>query len=299
MIISLTRCVRCGWRCIIVSQPYMVLELTGELDKPNSEDDNPSTQKYNTISGRIPIRPKEPRVLFAPPFDRSPVDPKANSLNAWNAASEFVWSMTTEAGSDACSRAASFTSDTHYPEKPAFRRRQNTPATSRLPTQWLDSVLESSISVRDNICPAQRRVFASEAEAERLQKLDKRVRVLVPDENDNSKPWPKTSYPDLQIALTDLYARFKPYYAPFAAYTGVNRTVQLFPPDFVLPEGARFSDTIIFNIEEVLRNWNTSEPPQCPDISAGNSMLTERTFTPTTTAASVEGLRPYSSPHHE
>ncbi|KAI0382965.1 hypothetical protein F5Y04DRAFT_287572 [Hypomontagnella monticulosa] len=130
---------------------------------------------------------------------------------------------------------------------------------SRVPMEWLDTILETSVATRTDIL----RALASSCNEERvLQRQSKRVYVFVPDENDHGKPWPKRCYPDLKTAIADIYARFRPYYANFAAYTSAIRTVQLFPSDFKMPDNkAPIPGSVIFNIREALVNWDAPSRP--------------------------------------
>ncbi|KAI0146034.1 hypothetical protein F4776DRAFT_674677 [Hypoxylon sp. NC0597] len=111
-------------------------------------------------------------------------------------------------------------------------------------------------------CPEQTKDIAKNAletsKEEKRQRPHKKVFVRVPDTDDHSKPWPKNKYPDLRAALTDLCTRFKPYYAPFAAYTSSNRTIQLFPSDFKPPARLFTSDSIMFTLQAALDNWDST-----------------------------------------
>ncbi|KAI1104652.1 hypothetical protein F4804DRAFT_179325 [Jackrogersella minutella] len=128
--------------------------------------------------------------------------------------------------------------------------------TWRVPVQWRDTILETSILMRSEVhVPAP----SFETEEEEAQRLSKRVHVIVPDESDHSKPWPKQVYADLRAAVEDVCDRFKPFYAPFAAYTSSNRTVQLFPPDFKLPGDFGFiPGSTMFTLQEALDNWEST-----------------------------------------
>ncbi|KAI1417717.1 hypothetical protein F5Y13DRAFT_151676 [Hypoxylon sp. FL1857] len=96
-------------------------------------------------------------------------------------------------------------------------------------------------------------------EEEEHQRLGNRVYVMVPDKNDHSKPWPKNKYPDLKTALTDLCIRFKPYYAPFAAYINFTCTIQLFPPNFKPPTHfPPISGSTMFTLQNALDNWDST-----------------------------------------
>ncbi|OTA93070.1 hypothetical protein M434DRAFT_386337 [Hypoxylon sp. CO27-5] len=113
-------------------------------------------------------------------------------------------------------------------------------------------------------CPEQTKDIAKNAletskkEGER-QRLCKKVFVRVPDTDDHSKPWPKNKYPDLRAALIDLCTRFKPYYAPFAAYTSSNRTIQLFPSDFKPPIYLPLTSvSTMFTLKAALDNWDST-----------------------------------------
>ncbi|KAI0887530.1 uncharacterized protein GGS22DRAFT_157400 [Annulohypoxylon maeteangense] len=99
----------------------------------------------------------------------------------------------------------------------------------------------------------------TETEEERYQRLSKKVYVFVPDETDHAKPWPKKTYPDLKSALVAICTRYKPFYAPFAAYTNLTRTIQLFPADFRLPRNtALIPGSIMFTMQEALDNWEST-----------------------------------------
>ncbi|XDG00946.1 hypothetical protein ABKA04_000561 [Annulohypoxylon sp. FPYF3050] len=133
---------------------------------------------------------------------------------------------------------------------------QSAPKTSKVPVTWLDSILEMTVQTREG----ERKVrMPTETEEERYQRLSKRVFVFVPDENDHAKPWPKKTYPDLKTALVAICTRFKPFYAPFAAYTILTRTVQLFPADFKLPRNCSLiPGSIMFTMQEALDNWEST-----------------------------------------
>ncbi|KAI1484043.1 hypothetical protein F4774DRAFT_423533, partial [Daldinia eschscholtzii] len=138
------------------------------------------------------------------------------------------------------------------------------PEATRVPMQWIDRILETSVTMRDQVFRPLQTISDDEIK-ERLRRLDTRVYVFVPDTNDNNKPWPRKHYPDLETALKDLCTRFKPYYASFAAFTPETRNIQLFPPNFILPENrCLIPGTIIFNIQDALDNWYAGSPIDGP-----------------------------------
>ncbi|KAI1143975.1 hypothetical protein F5Y05DRAFT_407374 [Hypoxylon sp. FL0543] len=99
----------------------------------------------------------------------------------------------------------------------------------------------------------------SKVPEEEHQRQAKFVYVFVPDPEDHSKPWPKKKYPDLKAAVADLCTRFKPYYAPFAVYSSLIRTIQLFPANFTPPAQMTLSvGNIKFTLQEALDNWNST-----------------------------------------
>ncbi|KAI8964099.1 hypothetical protein F5Y11DRAFT_345836 [Daldinia sp. FL1419] len=129
---------------------------------------------------------------------------------------------------------------------------------SKLPTQWLDCILETSVAIRDKGFLIYKSISDDKIK-ERLRRLYARVYVFVPDKYDNSKPWPRHRYPDLESALKDLCTRFKPYYASFAAFAPNAHAIQLFPPDFKsLDNEGLASGIIIFNIQEAMDNWHAA-----------------------------------------
>ncbi|KAI1096573.1 hypothetical protein F5B19DRAFT_488529 [Rostrohypoxylon terebratum] len=128
--------------------------------------------------------------------------------------------------------------------------------TSKVPVFWLDSILEMTVDTREGVRKAR---IPTETDEERYLRLSKKVFVFVPDENDHTKPWPKKTYPDLKTALVAICTRFKPFYAPFAAYTMLTRTVQLFPADFKLPRNCSLiPGSIMFTMQEALDNWDST-----------------------------------------
>ncbi|OTA66551.1 hypothetical protein K449DRAFT_420224 [Hypoxylon sp. EC38] len=140
----------------------------------------------------------------------------------------------------------------------AFSKTSDTPAAPQ------ETCLRATSGLGAPDCPEQTKDIAKNAletskkEGER-QRLCKKVFVRVPDTDDHSKPWPKNKYPDLRAALIDLCIRFKPYYAPFAAYTSSNRTIQLFPSDFKPPVYLPLTSvSTMFTLKAALDNWDST-----------------------------------------
>ncbi|KAI0024920.1 hypothetical protein F4780DRAFT_483193 [Xylariomycetidae sp. FL0641] len=125
--------------------------------------------------------------------------------------------------------------------------------TSRVPVQWLDRILETSISTRAPIpsClhPDNRRGCGRKV---RMQ--TRKVRVLCPQENDQPPP-PRTYY-TLNAALEDFREVFSEYYAPFATYDYLERTVQLYKLGSECPE-RQFLDchTVTLDLREAFDEW--------------------------------------------
>ncbi|KAI0841649.1 hypothetical protein F5Y06DRAFT_307630 [Hypoxylon sp. FL0890] len=156
--------------------------------------------------------------------------------------------------------------------------RQRTPNAVRFPIRVKRPELVDS---ETNVPPGTAQNSRLKAEEER-QRRAKIVYVFVPDQDDHSKPWPKKKYPDLRTALTDLCTRFKPYYAPFAAYTILTRTIQLFPPNFRPPTHLPLIlGSTMFTLQEALDNWVStlfSRSLSPDEEEAEDSTNTERTF---------------------
>ncbi|KAI1393778.1 uncharacterized protein F4822DRAFT_439685 [Hypoxylon trugodes] len=130
------------------------------------------------------------------------------------------------------------------------------PDTSKIPVEWLDSVLEMSILARDGVLPEQKSTTWTEMQ-ERFERMDKRVFVFVPDYDDSSEPWPKMIYPDLRAALKDICGRLWPYYAPFAAYTSLTHTLQLFRRDLQMLNSSELSPgATLIVMGEMLNSWD-------------------------------------------
>ncbi|KAI2466997.1 hypothetical protein F4781DRAFT_433858 [Annulohypoxylon bovei var. microspora] len=202
-------------------------------DKSMTEYIEPAAEKSIPIIGRLPIRLKCPNPTLSKRIARS----KAIQHTQPQIPSED------DSGYSSCSGK---TKD----------NASDAPGTSKVPVAWLDFILEMSIATRSEVAQAR---IPIETEEERYRRLSKRVYVFVPDENDHGKPWPKKAYPDLKIALTAICTRFKPFYAPFAAYTNLTRTVQLFPADFKLPRNfSLIPGSIMFTMQEALDNWEST-----------------------------------------
>lgn len=125
--------------------------------------------------------------------------------------------------------------------------------TSKVPVEWLDRILETSATVRDDEVQAKTR-DNEQTSCSARSNPNAKVFVYVPDDKDHSKPWPKHAYPDLHMALVDICRRLQPYYAPFATFTHTTCAVQLFPPDFVKPNINKFGNTTFFDMQDVLNS---------------------------------------------
>ncbi|KAI1213110.1 uncharacterized protein F4807DRAFT_471587 [Annulohypoxylon truncatum] len=201
-------------------------------DYPDKEYTEPATEQPPPILGRFPIRLKCPNPTLSKRIARSKaeqrIQPRVPSDDSGYSS-----------GSDKTKDNAS-----------------NTPGTSKVPVTWLDSILEMTVATRDGVRQVR---IPTETEEERYTRLSKKVYVFVPDETDHAKPWPKKTYPDLKTALVAICTRYKPFYAPFAAYTNLTRTVQLFPADFKLPRNTSvIPGSIMFTMQEALDNWEST-----------------------------------------
>ncbi|KAI1460592.1 hypothetical protein F4805DRAFT_478441 [Annulohypoxylon moriforme] len=196
------------------------------------EHTEPATAQLPPLTGRFPIRLKCPNPSLSKRIARS----KLEQYTQLKVPSE-------DSGYSSCSDKSK-------------NNAGNAPGTSKVPVTWLDSILEMTIATRNGIRQVRE---PTETEEERYLRLDKRVYVFVPDETDHGKPWPKKTYPDLKTALVAICTRYKPFYAPFAAYTNLTRTVQLFPADFKLPKNtALIPGSIMFTMQEALDNWEST-----------------------------------------
>ncbi|KAI1450678.1 hypothetical protein F5Y02DRAFT_694 [Annulohypoxylon stygium] len=215
------------------------MSIFDSLDRPIAADLHDIGTTMNTepvsdqpppIVGRFPIRLKCPNPTLAKRIATSKADQYALSSD--------------DSNNSTC------------PDESKGDDAQSAPKTSKVPVTWLDSILEMTVKTREG----ERKVrMPTETEEERYQRLSKRVFVFVPDENDHAKPWPKKTYPDLKTALVVICTRFKPFYAPFAAYTILTRTVQLFPADFKLPRNCSLiPGSIMFTMQEALDNWEST-----------------------------------------
>ncbi|KAI1467092.1 uncharacterized protein F4812DRAFT_431161 [Daldinia caldariorum] len=137
------------------------------------------------------------------------------------------------------------------------------PEITKVPVHWIDHILETSITARDQVLQP-RKSSSDDKTKERLRK-ETAVYVFVPDKNDNNKPWPRKRYLDLETALRDLCARFKPHYSSVAAFTPETRKIQLFPPTFGMPENrCLIPGTIFFDIQDAVDNWYAKSPMEAP-----------------------------------
>ncbi|XXH05187.1 hypothetical protein Hte_011612 [Hypoxylon texense] len=143
---------------------------------------------------------------------------------------------------------------------------------SRVPLEWLDHILETSITTRDEVI----QMSSPPRRPDTNGGWNSRVYVRVPDETDHRKPWPKRSYPDLKSALDVICGRLKPFYAPFAAYTDTSHVLQLFPPEFNLNFCTKETPhTTFFDMQETLDIFNELISITNPPFDEGNSEPTE------------------------
>ncbi|KAI1799519.1 hypothetical protein F4811DRAFT_568149 [Daldinia bambusicola] len=134
------------------------------------------------------------------------------------------------------------------------------PEATKVPVDWIDYILETSVTARDQALES-RKSTSDDENKEKLRRKETTVYVSVPDKNDNTKPWPRNRYPDLETALKDLCARFKPYYASVAAFTPETRKIQLFPSNFNIPVNrCLIPGTVIFNVQDAMDNWYAGSP---------------------------------------
>ncbi|KAI2778972.1 hypothetical protein F4815DRAFT_220732 [Daldinia loculata] len=174
-----------------------------------------------------------------------------------------------------------------------------TPKNWKVPMHRIDRILETSVTMREQGCQVYKPIPDCEIR-ERIRRLESRVYVFIPDENDNSKPWPRNRYSDLETALKDLCARFKPYYASFAAFTPEARAIQLFPSNFRLPQGMSLvPGTIIFNIQEAIDNWYAGSPIDGPseEEEEMKESVTTQTDSSIATEPEIYTMQEYKQPY--
>ncbi|KAI2630826.1 hypothetical protein GGR54DRAFT_648372 [Hypoxylon sp. NC1633] len=244
-------------------------------DKDEGECDEPTERQPTPIVGRLPIRLKRP-------------DARASrGESSSNTARGIHLRTSVDSGCSGCSNEI----DSNL---------AGVTSTTKLPKEWLERILETSIDVRNDTCEVHVSVPQNETDEERLRRLGMVVYVFVPDDDNPKMPWPKISYPDLKAALVDLCTRFKPYYAPFAAYTGLTRTIQLFSPDFKIDDHESLSPGVtIFNIQEALDNWDAPTSLLSiieEDRETEEQTISDRTFT-TITEPPSEGPQEYVPLH--
>ncbi|KAI0115212.1 hypothetical protein F4814DRAFT_418658 [Daldinia grandis] len=237
----------------------------------------PTTRRPSPTAERFPVRIKRPDLTVV----ERPAGPRVNQENL----------LTT----------ASSQGPADYPEQ-INADLNRAPKNQKVPTHRIDRILETSITMREQGCQLYKPIPDYKLR-ERLRHLESRVYVFVPNESDRSKPWPRKRYSDLESALKDLCARFKPYYASFAAFTPEARTIQLFPPNFRMPNGmGLMPGTIIFSIQEAMDNWYVGSPMDGPseeEKEIKGSMTTQTTQTDSSIAtepdiyAMQEDKRPY------
>ncbi|KAL7626377.1 hypothetical protein AAE478_003149 [Parahypoxylon ruwenzoriense] len=200
-------------------------------EEANRENVQPPAKQSTTAVGRLPVRLKRPD----PVVIKSDV-PQTPSANIGSVAAK-------DSSSLVCSNEAKNTPN-------------GTTWTSKIPKEWLDHVLETSISMRKSVSRARRSTAGFEVD-ENWRRRAERVYVSVPEGQDQRQPRPKARYPNFDIAIGDLLWRFKPYYAPFATYTWQTRTICLFPPGSIRPEHDVMRDTFYFNLMDALEGFGT------------------------------------------
>ncbi|KAI0851030.1 hypothetical protein F5Y00DRAFT_260049 [Daldinia vernicosa] len=163
--------------------------------------------------------------------------------------------------------AASDGGSVDYPVKDSVNL-DGTPKNWKVPMHRIDHILETSVIMRGQGYQPYKPIPDYEIR-ERLRRIESRVYVFIPDKSDNSKPWPRKRYPDLETALKDLCTRFKPYYSSFAAFAPEVRAIQLFSPNFRPPE-SRYVGSPMDGRSEEEEEMTESTTPQ-----TGSSIATE------------------------
>ncbi|KAI5868154.1 hypothetical protein GGS23DRAFT_591949 [Durotheca rogersii] len=131
--------------------------------------------------------------------------------------------------------------------------------TSKVPVEWLDTILETSLSMRSAVSQLAKTAVSPGAE-ERGRPSAETVCVFVPETRDTQRPWSKLCYPNFKAAVTDLCGRFHPYFAPFAAYIRQTRAIVLFPMGSVVPTYDYGPDIIIFPLQDTMEGWKSQVP---------------------------------------
>ncbi|KAI1655079.1 hypothetical protein F4813DRAFT_382273 [Daldinia decipiens] len=256
-----------------LDRPYMA----NPSDKATTGQEEPIAKQPSPIPERFPVRIKRP-------------DPAVAERTAGPRVSqEDVPTIASDQGSTDCPAQNSV-------------KLNGTPTNWKVPMHRIERILETSVTMREQGYQLYKPVPDCEIR-ERIRRLETRVYVFIPDESDNSKPWPRRCYSDLETALKDLCARFKPYYASFAAFTPEARTIQLFPSNFRLPQGmGLIPGTIIFNIQEAVDNWYVGSPIDGPgeeEEETKESMTTQTTRTDSSisTEPEIYTMQEYKRPY--